>query len=111
MNKKMCFLIFVAAVIALIAGIVFKIGVINNLRDAIFAHMQNFYVCVSAIVCAVLLAKNKYYWLLIIGCAVVAALLIQFFMVGNISNIYQISMRAAAFLVYAYLTALIRFMI
>ena len=38
MNKKMCFLIFVAAVIALIAGIVFKIGVINNLRDAFLVY-------------------------------------------------------------------------
>jgi len=111
MNKKICFAIFVAVLITLIAGVLFHIGVINHTRDAVFAQMQNFYVCISAIVCAILLAKQKYYWLLVIGCAIIAAILIQLLVVGHLGSIYIIAMRAAAFLAYAYLTALIRFMI
>ena len=111
MNKKMCFMIFVAAVIVIIAGFLFNIGVIKSITREVFADMSGFYACAAGVLLGILLSKNKYYWLLLIPCALIAAALIQFFVVGSISNIHALLIRTAAVMAYGYLTALIRFLI
>jgi len=111
MSKKTCFMIFVVAVIALIAAFIFKISAITAPAGAVFAAMKNPYVAGSAVILALLLNKQKHYWLIMIGCAVVAAVLIQLFIAGGHLALWPIVYKSAAFLVYAYLVALIRFMI
>ena len=111
MNKKMCFMIFVAAVITVIAGFLLNIGIIKSVTRDIFADMQGFYACASGVVFGILLAKNKYYWLMLIACAIVASILIHLFVFGSVGSLYSLAIRAVAIMAYGYLTALIRFMI
>ena len=111
MNKKMCFYIFVATVITVIIGFLFNVGVIKHITKEVFADMQGFYVCASGIVIGFLLYKHKYYWLLLAACAIVAAVLIHLLVLGSLGSITALAIRAAAIMVYGYLTALIRFMI
>ena len=107
----MCFLIFVAALITIVAGFMFNIGSITSVTRAVFADMQGFYVCASGIILGLLLYKHKYYWLLLIGCAIVAAILIHLLVLGSLGTVYALAIRATAIMAYGYLTALVRFMI
>lgn len=111
MSKKTCFMIFVVAVIAIIAAFILKLSAITAPVNATFAMMKNPYIAGSAVVLALLLNKQKHYWLLMIGCAVICAVLVQLFVVGGSLTSWSVVYKAAAFLVYAYLTALIRFML
>jgi len=110
MNKKMCFSIFVAAVITIIVGFLLNIGIIKNVTREIFTDMQEFYVCASGIAIGLLLYKNKYYWLLLIGCAIFVAVLIHLLLLGGLGSFQAMAIRAVAIMAYGYLTALIRFM-
>ena len=111
MNKKMCFWIFIAAVITIVAGFLLNIGVIKSVTKDVLADMGGFYVCASGVLLGIFLAKNKYYWLLLIACAIVAAILIHLFVLGSLGSVYALAIRAVAIMAYGYLTALIRFMI
>lgn len=111
MSRKTCFLIFVIALIALIAAFLFKINVITSHAMAIFAAMKNPYIAGSAIILAVLLSKQKYYWLLILACAIIAAVLVQMFVVGGALAFWPLLYKTLAFMVYAYLILLIRYML
>ncbi len=111
MSKKTCFMIFVIAVITIIAAFMFKIGAVTQPVNAIFGAMKNPYIAGSAIILSVLLGKQKHYWLIMLGCAVLAAILVQLFVVGGVLTPLAVAYKASAFLVYVYLVALIRFMI
>lgn len=111
MNRKMCFLIFVVAAITIVAGFLLNIGAIKSVTKEIFSDMQGFYVCAAGIIIGLLLYKHNYYWLLLIGCAIVAAILIHLIVLGGLGTVHALAIRAAAVMAYGYLTALIRFMI
>ena len=61
MNKKMCFLIFVAMVITFIAGFLLNISIIKGITKDVLDDMQGFYVCASGVVIGLVLYKHKYY--------------------------------------------------
>ncbi len=111
MSKKTCFMIFVTAVIALIAAYVLRVGAVTSQAENIFAAMRSPYIAGAAVVLALLLNKQKHYWLIMLGCAVLTAVLIQLFIAGGSLTVWGIVYKTAAFLVYAYLVTLIRFMI
>lgn len=109
MSKKTCFMIFVIAVIAIIAAFILKIGAVTSEVEAVFAAMKNPYVAGAAVILALLLNKQKHYWLLMLGCALIAAVAIQL-LFGGAFALWPIAYKAIAFMVYVYLIALIRFM-
>ena len=111
MNKKMCFMIFVATAITTIVGYLFDIGSIKVVAHDVFHDMTGVYVCAAGVLIGLLFFKNKYYWLLVIPLALIAGALIQFFVLGDIGSMHDLLIRAAAVAAYGYLTALIRFMI
>lgn len=111
MSKKTCFMIFVIAVVALIAAFILKISALTTPAVLIFGNMKNPYIAVGAIILSLLLNKQRHYWLLMSACAVIAAILIQIFVIGGTLAFWPILYKTAAFLVYAYLITLIRFMI
>ena len=78
MSRKTCFMIFIAAVTIILVSYVIKFSPVTGAVSSVFAAMQNPYLAASAVVVSLLLAKQRYYWLLILGCAVLAAVLIQF---------------------------------
>lgn len=111
MSRKTCFMIFIAAVTIILVSYVIKFSPVTGAVSSVFAAMQNPYLATSAVVVSLLLAKQRYYWLLILGCAVLAAVLIQFFVVGGALAAAVLLYKIAAFVVYAYLIMLMRFML
>jgi len=111
MSKKTCFMIFVISIITILAAYIFNITTITVPVNNIFSSMQNPYIAGISILISLLLNKQKYYWLIMIGCAVIIAIIIQLFILNSSFVILAIIYKASAILVYAYLTSLIRFML
>ena len=111
MSRKTCFMIFIAAVTIILVSYVIKFSQVTGVVSSEFAAMQNPYLAVSADVVTQLMAKQRYYWLLIRGGAVLAAVLIQLFVVGGALAAAILLYKIAAFVVYAYLIMLMRFML
>ncbi|MDO4161750.1 MAG: hypothetical protein Q4D80_01935 [Pseudomonadota bacterium] len=111
MSKRTCFIIFIAALVVIMASFVLGFGAVTGPVAETFAAMKGIYLTVSALIVSLLLLKQKYYWLLVLGCAVLAALLIQFFIVGGSLMSVAVLYKIAAFAVYAYLVQLVRYMI
>ncbi|MDY4884631.1 MAG: hypothetical protein SO141_00025 [Alphaproteobacteria bacterium] len=111
MSKKTCFLIFVAAVIIIALSFIFKIAEVTVPVNLLFGSMKNPYIAGSAVVLALLFNKQRHYWLIMIACALLAAIVVQMLIAGGTFEVYAIMYKALAFLVYVYLIMLIRFMI
>ena len=111
MSKQTCFMIFIAALVVIMASFIFGFGVVTAPVSETFGAMKGLYLTISALVVSLLIFKQKYYWLLILGCAVVAAVLIQLLIVGGSVMSIAVLYKIAAFAVYAYLVQLVRFMI
>lgn len=111
MSKKTCFMIFTVLVISLIAAFILNISEITMPAQKVFSTMKNPYIAISAIICALLLQKQKHYFLLMLACAILCAVLVQFFIVGGALAFYPILYKSLAFLAYVYLLVLIRFML
>ena len=69
MSRKTCFMIFIAAVTIILVSYVIKFSPVTGAVSSVFAAMQNPYLAASAVVVSLLLAKQRYYWLLILGCS------------------------------------------
>ncbi len=109
MSKKICFRIFVIAVIGIMAAFVADFSPVTREVSAVFGVMQGLYLAVASVVIALLLSKQKHYWLVMLGLAVVTAVILQLIAgatVISLALVYKI----IAFMVYAYLLQLIRFM-
>ena len=111
MSKQTCFMIFIAALVVIMASFISGFGVVTAPVSETFGPMKGLYLTISALVVSLLILKQKYYWLLILGCAVVAAVLIQLLIVGGSVMSIAVLYKIAAFAVYAYLVQLVRFMI
>lgn len=110
MSRRTCFMIFVAALVVIMASYIFNFSPVTVHVGKTFSAMQGIYLALSAIIISLLLVKQKYYWLLILGCAVLAAILIQWLVVGGAVMSIALLYKIAAFVVYAYLIMLIRHM-
>lgn len=111
MSKKTCFIIFIIAMIAILASYIFNFTPITKECNAIFAQMQNIYVALAAVIFALLLRKVKYYWLIILGLAIITAIVIQYFVMGASLTVFAVLYKALAFIIYVYLITLFRFML
>lgn len=111
MSKKTCFIIFVVALVAILASFVLNFTPITREVNAVFAQMQNLYIALAALVISFIISKNKHYWLIMLGVSIVVAGIIQVFIEGAALMSIGLLYKAVACLVYVYLVALIRFMI
>ncbi len=111
MSRKTCFMIFIAVSVILLVAHILNLKVVMAPAGNIFSAMGSPYIAGSAVVLALLLNKQKYYWLIMLGCAVLAAVLIQLLVVGSSLMALSLIYKATAFLIYAYWVSLIKFMI
>lgn len=111
MSKKTCFIIFLIALGTILVSYLLNFVPVIRETNMIFAQMQNVYIAVSAIVLALVLAKNKYYWLIMLALALIVAALIQVLIAGGTVMSVAVLYKAIAFMVYAYLITLARFML
>lgn len=107
--KKNTALYILAVIICLfLAAFVFHVPALRHLFHNLYGMLQSPYILVSAAVCAFLFINTKNYWLIIAGCGIAAALIIQFAVIGHGAGLYTIAVRALAFVTVVYLLNLVR---
>ncbi len=110
MSRKTCFIIFIAAVVVIMASFVIGFSPVTREVSKVFAQMCGLYLSLAAVITSLLLSKQKHYWLVMLGIAVVAAVLIQLLVVGGSLMTIALLYKIIAFIVYAYLVQLMRYM-
>lgn len=110
MSRKTCFMIFIAAVIVIMASFVAGFSPVTSEVSKVFAQMCGLYLALAAVIASLLLSKQKHYWLIMLGIAVVVAVLIQLLVVGGSLMAVALLYKIIAFIVYAYLIQLMRYM-
>lgn len=111
MSRKTCFIIFIAALVTIMVSFILNFTPVTAEVAKIFSAMQGIYLSVCAVVISLLLSKQRHYWLIMLGCAVVAAVLIELFVAGGTIMSLAVLYKIAAFIVYAYLVMLVRYML
>lgn len=111
MSKKTCFMIFIAAIVAIMVSFILKFHPVTGEVSAVFSAMQNPYIAVAASVLSLLLIKQRWFWLMILGCAVLTAIAVQLLVTGETLAVAALIYKIVAFVVYAYLIVLMRFML
>lgn len=110
MSRKTCFMIFIAAVVIIMASFVIGFSPVTREVSKVFAQMCGLYLTLAAVIASLLVSKQKHYWLIMIGIAVVASVLIQLVLVGGSLMTVALLYKIIAFIVYAYLILLMRYM-
>lgn len=107
-KRQVYYYTFAAAIIVLLAGFFMHISAITGLAHSTAAMMQNPLVFGPAAICAFIFMGNNNYWLINLGCALAASLIIQYFVIGHGAGLYTIMVRAFAFLIVVYILNLIK---
>ncbi len=106
--KKIYFIILVAAVsivvVSMFTGVKFIPVSLGILKEMIV----DWKIFVPAIVCAFAFSKVKYYWLTMLGCSLVASMVIQVFFFSVRAGLYIILLRAFCFLFVVYIVDYLR---
>ncbi len=110
-KTKSYFTILAAAVIIIAAGYIMNISSVKSFTAQCLSYAGQNMLSVSAAVCAFIFLGNKNYWLIMFGCAVVAALIIQFVIVGHGAGIITLAARAVTFLAIVFLMNFIKLII
>ena len=111
MSKKVCFRIFAVSLIIILASFIINFTPVTSEISKVFTQMQNIYLSVSAVIIALLLKKQRHYWLIMIGIAVIASIIIQLLIAGGSLLTIALLYKIIAFIIYVYLTVLIRYML
>ena len=102
-KTKSYFSILIVAVAIIAIGYIMEIGSITSFTNKCLNYAGQNILSVSAAVCAFLFLGNKNYWLIIGACAVVAALIIQFILIGGGAGVITIAARAVTFIAIVFL--------
>ena len=110
-KTKSYFTILIAAILIIAAGYIMNIGTIKHFTGLCLSFAGNNVLAVSAAVCAFIFLGNKNYWFVIAGCAIAAALIIQFVIVGHGAGLVTILARIVTFMAIVFLMNLIKLII
>lgn len=110
MSRKTAFMIFVASVIVIMASFVANFSPVTREVSNVFTQMCGLYLSLAAVITSLLLSKQKHYWLVMLGIAVVASVLIQLIVVSGSLMTVALLYKIIAFIVYVYLVQLMRYM-
>lgn len=99
MSKTMTyFYILTAIAIVAAVGYIMNIGLIKSFYNLCFQFAQQNILSVSAAICAFIFLGNKNYWLIMAGCAIATAIIIQFVIIGHNGSELVWAARIATFL-------------
>lgn len=110
MSRRSSFIIFIIATIVMMASFVINFSPITAPVARTFAAMQNMYIALTAVIASLLLIKQKYYWLEMLGVAVIAAIIIEVVVLSGTLMSLAVLYKIIAIAVYAYWIQLMRFM-
>lgn len=110
-KTKSYFTILAIVAIIIAAGYIMNIGAIKSFTAQCLAFAGQNVLSVSAAVCAFIFLGNKNYWLIMLGCALVAALIIQFVIVGHGAGALIIAARVVTFLAIVFLMNFVKLLV
>ena len=110
MSRRSSFIIFIIATIVMMASFVINFSPVTVPVARTFAAMQNMYIALTAVIASLLLIKQKYYWLEMLGVAVIAAIIIEVVVLSGTLTSLAVLYKIIAIAVYAYWIQLMRFM-
>lgn len=110
-KTKSYFTILAVAVIIIAIGYIMNLSAIKSFTGQCLAFAGQNILSVSAAVCAFIFLGNKNYWLIMLGCAIVAALIIQFVIIGHGAGIITLAARTVTFLGIVFLMNFIKLLI
>ncbi len=110
MSRRSSFIIFIIATIVMMASFVINFSPVTAPVARTFAAMQNMYIALTAVIASLLLIKQKYYWLEMLGVAVIAAIIIEVVVLSGTLVSLAVLYKIIAIAVYAYWIQLMRFM-
>ncbi len=110
-RKKTYIFILVFAVIIIALGFMGNIHFIKHLYAVTLANLQKTMILVPAVICAFVFINSGYYWLVMLGCALIDAITIHY-LAGNAAlHFHTMAYTAFAFLVIVYLLNLVKSLI
>ena len=108
---KVYLLILAIALITIAAGYILNIGFIKSVCQSVMNNAGKSTLSVSAAVCTFLFYGTKNYWLILTGCAIAAALIIQLLIIGGGASVFVIAVKALTFLIIAYIMNLVKLIV
>jgi hypothetical protein len=110
-KTKSYFSILITAITIITIGYIMEIGSITSFTNKCLNYARNNILSVSAAICAFIFLGNKNYWLIMLACAMVIALIIQFIIVdGSIGIIFLIT-KAVTFIAIVFLMNFVKLLI
>lgn len=106
--KKIYFGILVAAVVIIVVNMFTGIKFIPVSLGILKEMIVDWKIFVPALVCAFAFSKVKYYWLTMLGCSLVASMVVQVFFFSVHAGLYIIFLRAFCFLMVVYIVDYLR---
>lgn len=110
-KTKTYFAILIAAVAIVAVGYIMNIGQIKSFVSLCLGYAGNNILATSAAVCAFIFLGNKNYWFVLLGCAVVVALFLQFVVNGHGAGITATLAQVTTFLSIAFLMNLVKLVV
>lgn len=110
MSRRSSFIIFIIATIVVMTSFVLNFSTVTAPVSHTFTAMQNMYLALTAVIASLLLIKQKYYWLEMLGVAVIAAIIIEVVVLSGTLMSMAVLYKIVAIAVYAYWIQLMRFM-
>lgn len=100
-RKNWYFSLLITALVVIAVGFILHIPFIMRTTRSIAKMVVDWRLVVPAVVCALVLTKHKSYWLIMLGCAVVTAVVIQLYFY-HLHGLRPLLLRTAAFMTVAY---------
>ena len=102
-KKNQYFAILIASIAVASIGYIFDVKEIISFISLTLSSAQSDVLATTAAICAFLFLGHKNYWFIILGCAVIAALLLQFIVIGSGAGVLTISAKIVAFVAIVFL--------
>lgn len=112
MRKKSTYLILLAIIAIVVAlGYILNIAMIKNIVSGTTASISTPWILALSAACAFILTDNKYYWIMNIICAIMAAVILQIFVYGGAVTFWPVLYKTLAFLSVVYILNLAKIII
>lgn len=102
-KTKSYFTILIAALVVIAIGFIMNINMIKSFVVMCFNFAGNNIQSITAAVCAFIFLGNKNYWLIMLGCAIITALVVQIVVMGQSAGILILAARTVTFMAIVFL--------
>ena len=112
MRSKSTYL-WLLAILAIVIAVSYalNIAIVKSIVAGTVASITSPWILALSAAAAFILTDNKYYWIMNIACAVIAAVILQIFVFGGVVGFWVVLYKTLAFLTVVYILNLIKILI